>query len=282
MTSPQRSASNTALGVAVLRAVHQLLDGEPKILRDDAILKLLGPELLEKARNNPERIQSATGRALRSHVVLRSRFAEDCLAAAVERGTGQYVILGAGFDTFAYRQPEWSHALRIFEVDHAASQRAKIERLREADIAIPPNLQFVAADFATMSLREILQASPFHFSEPAFFSCLGVLVYLEEKDVEAIFHLVSSLPKSSELVFTFSSADNDPGGVAAALAAGAAAFGEPWRTYHEPEALQKQLGEMGFSEVSILSPEEAEQRYFGGRSDGLPVPKRASIARAIV
>jgi methyltransferase (TIGR00027 family) len=284
MPPEERSASFTAAGVAILRAVHQLFDGDPRILQDPVILQLLAADVLDNARANLDKVQSAGARALRSHVVLRSRYAEDCLAAAVQRGIRQYVSLGAGFDTFAYRQPAWASVLQIFEVDHAASQRAKIEQLRDAGIAIPPNVQFVAADFASATLLEVLQTSPFRFSEPAFFSCLGVLVYLAEDDVNVIFRFVATLPKSSELVFTFApgGAGSDSTGVSSALAAGAAAVGEPWRTYHNPASLRRQLREAGFSEISFLSPEEATRLYYQNRADGLPAPHRSSIARAIV
>src|SRR5690349_16785482 len=107
----ERDASLTARGVAVLRAAHQLIDAEPRILDDPVILRLLGPDIEPRIRAEVERHQSAAARGIRSHVVLRSRFAEDALRAAVGRGIDQYVLLGAGLDTFAYRQPEWASAL---------------------------------------------------------------------------------------------------------------------------------------------------------------------------
>jgi methyltransferase (TIGR00027 family) len=217
-------------------------------------------------------------------VVLRSRFAEDCLVAAVSRGIRQFVSLGSGYDTFAYRQPDWAKALRIFEVDHPASQSAKKQRLTASGISLLPNLEFVLADFEKHSLREILARSSFDFSRPAFFSCLGVLVYLPPEPINALFELVGSLPKASELVLTFTSRRSASSTEAAfgQLAQAAAALGEPWRTYHEPEAIKEALLKAGFTSVDFLSPEEAGRLYFRGRTDGLPPPQRTAIARAVV
>src|SRR5215831_1547529 len=183
MPVEERPASRTAIGVAVLRALHELHDDSPKLLRDPIIPLLLGDEVLQQAKANQEWLQDPLTTALRSHVVLRSRYTEDCLHEAVDSGTRQYVILGAGFETFAYRQPAWAEPLRIFEVDHPASQRAKVERLRLAGISIPTNVEFVAADFESASaqsasLREVLSLSSLDLTAPAFFFCLGVLVYL--------------------------------------------------------------------------------------------------------
>src|SRR5271157_5401130 len=142
--APQRNFSRTALGVAALRAVHQLLDGEPKILDDPIAARLLSADVLQQIQSNPARIHEPPDRGLRSHVVLRSRYAEERMAEAVQRGVRQCVILGAGFDTFAYRQPDWARSLRIYEVDHCATQAEKRQRLQAAGIPIPANLEFVA------------------------------------------------------------------------------------------------------------------------------------------
>src|SRR5262245_4451236 len=112
--------SRTALGVAMARAAHMVLDGEPKILNDQMVLQLLGPEVVERIRAVAQNAQSIGARRLRAHVALRNRFAEDRLTEAVKRGVTQYVMLGAGTDTFAYRQPEWARSIRVFEVDHVA------------------------------------------------------------------------------------------------------------------------------------------------------------------
>ena len=268
-----------------MRAAHQLTDGEPKVLDDPVIVKLLEPELLQRIRSGTGTLEAPWARRLRSHVVLRSRYAEDCLARAVSHGMRQYVLLGAGLDTFAYRQPAWAQKLRIFEVDHSASQQAKRASLQAAGVEIPSNLEFAAIDFESISLREGLLASSLDLTQPAFFSCLGVLVYLTEEAADALFALVASLPAPSELVFTFSPPESSlearEAQGRASLAAVVEKLGEPWRTHFEPAVLVEKLYCMGFSEVEILSQEQTGN-YFAGRSDGLRAPSHGRIARAVV
>src|SRR5262249_22024613 len=139
----------------------------------------------------------------RSHVVLRSRVAEDRLADAVARGVRQYVVLGAGFDTFAYRQPDWASGLRIFEVDHPESQAAKFAALASAGVTVPRNVTFVPVDFERESLAHALSAARFDAARPAFVSWLGVMVYVDAAAAASVFRMVASLPASSEIVFTF-------------------------------------------------------------------------------
>jgi methyltransferase (TIGR00027 family) len=281
----ERDASKTALGVAALRAVHQLFDAEPKILEDPIAAQLLDADFLTQVRENRERANDPVMRALRGHVVLRSRYSEDRLAAAVKRGIRQCVILGAGFDTFAYRPPEWAKPLRIFEVDHPGTQREKRERLQVAGIAIPDNLEFVSIDFERVSLHDGLRASTLDFSQPTFFSCLGVLVYLSEEAIRAVFQLVASFPASSEIVFTFSMADSALSEKEVErkqkMAARVDSLGEPWQTHFDPEQLARELGEYGFSEFTILDTEQ-ERQYFADRHDQLRPGRRSPIAAAIV
>ena len=274
-SEPARHASRTALGVAALRAAHQTMDGEPKILDDPIAAVLLDDDwrpMLEALVREPDIV------ALRSRVLLRSRFAEERMAEAVRRGVCQCVILGAGFDTFAYRQPDWARGLRIFEVDHHATQAEKRRRLQKAGVLMPTNLEFVGIDFETVSLRDGLRASSLDFSEPTFFSCLGVLVYLTREAVDAIFALVAGFPVGSEIVFTFSQQD----AAVSSLANKVKLLGEPWRTHFEPDALMQDLRALGFLEISFLTTDEAEQTYFRGRNDGLRAPRNAGIAAAIV
>jgi O-methyltransferase involved in polyketide biosynthesis len=120
--------------------------------------------------------------------------------------------------------------------------------------------------------------SSLDFARPTFFSCLGVLVYLTREAVDAVFRLVASFPAGSEIAFTFSSETT----VVADLAQGARAVGEPWLTHFDPQAQRDDLRKLGFSQVTVLSPAEADRRYYQNRSDGLPAPRRASIAAAIV
>lgn len=279
MDGIQRDASRTALGVAALRAAHQVLDQKPLILEDPVALRLLDPGALEHLREKTVELQSPGARGLRSHVVLRSRFAEDCLKACVASGNSQYVILGAGLDTFAYRQPSWARNLRIFEVDHPASQEAKRARLGAGGIDLPLNLAFVPVDFESASLQMGLEAASVEFTQPAFFSWLGVTMYLTDEAIDATLRFVAGFPSGSGLVLTFAQ-PSEPG--LDDLADKAAAAGEPWITRLTPSQMEAKLHLAGFSRVSFLEPKEATARYYQGRGDGLPPPRRINTVLAEV
>ncbi len=279
-----RHSSNTAFSAATLRAVHQLVDEEPKILNDPIAPRLLDASTLDQIHLNPNKFQTPRMKAIRSHIVLRSRYTEDRLAEAVDNGVQQYLILGAGLDTFPYRQPHWARVLRIFEVDHSASQRSKRERLALAGIEVPSNVELIACDFETTSLHDCLRKGSFDFGRPAFISWLGVTMYLSTDAVDEVFRFVSSLSRSSEIVFTFASPSStskencrEP-----SIAAFAAAHGEPWRTRFEPNDLAHKLHGLGFSTVSFLSASDADIRYFRGRHDGLHAPRKVGIVTATV
>jgi methyltransferase (TIGR00027 family) len=275
---PQRSASRTALGVAMTRAFHQLLDGEPKILDDPVAAVLFGDELRRLIAGQAGQPADPALVGLRAHVVLRSRFTEDRLAEAVKRGVRQYVILGAGFDSFAFRQPDWAGDLRIFEVDHPATQAEKRRRLAQAGLSPPSNHEFVAIDFESTSLREGLRGSGLDFGQPTFFSCLGVMIYLTREAVDAIFALVAGFPVGSEIAFTYSTKDR----AFSRLAERVSAMGEPFQTHFDPVQLDRDLRALGYSRIAFLSLDEADRLYFQGRDDGLRPPLRAGIAAAVV
>ena len=235
------------------------------------------------------RLQAPPARALRSHVVLRSRYAEDRLALAVARGVRQYVVLGAGYDTFIVRQPLWAAALRITEVDRAAIQQAKRARLAEVGLIVPGNVTFLEMDFETETLAAGLERGGVNRSEPAFFSWLGVSVYLTEAAIDAVLATVAAYPAGSEIVFTFSqprdprpdvrpdaSGDGEP-----TLADRVAAIGEPWLSYFSPEAMEEKLLDAGFRDVEFLTPDAARAAYSSGAAGELPPPRRTAIASAL-
>jgi methyltransferase (TIGR00027 family) len=280
----EKKSSETAQGVSVLRAAHQLIDGEPRILDDPVIVRMLEEATRARILARPEEYQSPRLRALRSRLLVRSRFAEDRLEAAAARGLRQYVILGAGMDTFAYRQPAWARDLRIFELDQTASQAAKRSSLEVAGIPIPTNLEFVEADFEKDSLHSVLKRSSFDFAGPAFFSCLGVLMYLTEKAVHSILEFVASTPPSSEIVFSFANQDplpNRPNQISV-TERNATRLGEPWLTKFQPDVLERNLQGLGFSEILFLTPEMIIEQYLRDRQDGLPAPHQTSIVSAKV
>lgn len=273
----ERGPSRTALSVAALRAVHQRYDADPKILDAPIALRLVPAELMTELERDPERWQRDDRVALRAQVVVRSRFAEERLAAAAARGVTQAVSLGAGYDTFAYRQPAWARGLRIVEIDAPATQRAKRERLAAAGIAIPSNVAFVPVDFEQTPIAAAL-AEAIDVTQPAFFSWLGVMMYLRREAVEAVFRAVAALPRGSEIAFTYTG----PRAPDARIEDGAAALGEPWLTRTTPEELRVLLPRFGFAEVSLPMPDEIATRYFTGRQDGLLPPRRPSLGAAVV
>jgi methyltransferase (TIGR00027 family) len=270
-----RSPSRTAIGVARLRAAHQVLDGIPKVLEDSISLRLLGPDTETRIRADLARIESIRARMLRAHVVLRSRFAEDRLALGVARGISQCVILGAGLDTFAYRQPAWAAPLRIFEIDHAASQAEKRAMLAKAHIDIPSNVHFGAVDFEHEPLLEALQRCGVAPRAQTFFSWLGVSMYLHEPAIDAVLRTVAEFPAGSEIVFTFRNAAER----STAYAERAAELGEPWVSSFAPETLERKLRDIGFGTIEFLDPQQAHARYFAGSS--LPTPRLVNTVAAI-
>jgi methyltransferase (TIGR00027 family) len=279
-------ASTTAQGTAIMRAMHQMLDDEPKILVDPVALRLIEPETFEAIRKVFEQLPPALSARLRAMFVLRSRYAEDSLAESFKAGVRQYVILGAGLDTFAFRQPPWAKQLSIFEVDYPATQQWKRGRLEAAGISVPGNVRFVAVDFEGVMLSAGLSGAEFDLAAPAFFSLLGVSQYLSENALDETLKLVLAMPASSEIVFTFVLRDEDLPEeeirIAAMSAASAAAGGEPWLTRFNPLRIEAKLRSMGFRNVIRLSPEDAYQRYFASRRDGLKTFVMEQMIRAIV
>jgi len=234
-------------------------------------------------KEHPEQVQTPSARQLRAHVVLRSRFAEDRLADAVRHGVRQYVLLGAGLDTFALRQPEWAKNIRIVEIDQPATQAKKRARLDELGIVAPSNVTYHPVDFETTTLSDALPAAGVDVSAPVFFSWLGVTMYLTEDAVDRVLQTVAQLPRGTEIVFTFATPpdpNEEPARVS--FAQRAAEVGEPWITFFAPEALEERLRAFGFTTVTFLTPEVARERYFSHRADGLEAPRRVSVVSAIV
>jgi methyltransferase (TIGR00027 family) len=273
--------SETAQGAAMHRAAHQLLD-VPKILDDPFALRIIGANVESSLRANPWKFQKS--RFLRAFIVLRSRYAEDELARAVQRGIRQYVILGAGLDTFGYRNPFDGSRLRVFEVDHPATQSWKRMRLREAGMRIPDSLTFTPIDFEKQTLADGLNRAGFRAKEPAFFSLLGVVVYLTKTAVMETFKFVASLPAGGEIVFDYgvlpSMLSERQRSARESRASRAAAVGEPWITYFDPVSLAHDLRSIGFKQVEDLGPEEARDRYFKDRMDDLRVGGSGRLMKA--
>ena len=258
--------------VAVRRAAHQLLD-TPKVLDDPIAVRIIGAEADAALRASLGDQQSRVGRAVRAFMVARSRFAEDELARAVGRGVAQYVVLGAGLDTFAYRHPYAPGTLRVFEVDHPGSQAWKRARLAAAAIAIPASVTFAPVDFETQTLADGLAAAGFARDRAAFFSWLGVTMYLTEAAIDATLAFIASLPPGGGVAFDYAVPRASLGLVARfaldRLSRRVAAAGEPFVTFFDPGGLRARLIRHGFHAIQDLGADEINARYFGGRADGL-------------
>jgi methyltransferase (TIGR00027 family) len=263
--------SRTALRVAMLRAAHQVLD-DPVVFEDPFAFRILGPNAVPVERDAFQ-FNDPFARGLRAALVARSRFAEEKLAQAANAGVRQFVVLGAGLDTFALRNPFAGQGSKVFEVDHPSTQEWKRGLMREAGIDAPEALAFAAVDFERQTLADGLREAGFDASQPAFFSWLGVVVYLTREAVFDTLRFVASLPEGSGIAFDYSLADSllDPMQrmIREHVRQRVQAEGEPWRSEFVPEELHAELAGMGFRTVEDLGPAEINARYFVARKDGL-------------
>jgi methyltransferase (TIGR00027 family) len=257
--------SRTALGAAGHRAAHQVLEGG-RIFADPLALPILGEDaqaILAEARENSAR------RGLRFFIAARSRIAEEAARQAIEEGARQIVVLGAGLDTFAYRL-EGKDGLRVFEVDHPATQAEKRRRLAAAGIAPPAHLTFAPCDFEHAELGDSLHAVGFNPNRRAFFLWLGVVPYLTEKAIFATLGFIAKLP-GGEVVFDYANpvetiADPASRELHQRLSQRVAAAGEAFRSYFETPVLREKLRALGFGEIEDLGPNKIAARYFPERA----------------
>ncbi|MGA7675694.1 MAG: class I SAM-dependent methyltransferase [Rhizomicrobium sp.] len=277
-------ASATALGAALHRATHQLLD-RPAIFPDPLALRIIGREAEKTLREGKCRhiLPGAVG--LRAFLVVRSRFTEDCLAEAMARGVGQYVLLGAGLDTFAYRGAYDPARLRIFEVDHPATQEWKRGRLREAEITAPASVFYAPVDFERETIAEGLARAGFDFTAPAFFAWLGVVPYLTREAVMDTLRFVAERTgASSEIVFDYPETADTMSPVQRRamqmLAARTDAVGEPFRTAFKPDEIKNALLALGFNRIVDMDATALNARYCSGRDDAFALRGNAHIMRA--
>jgi methyltransferase (TIGR00027 family) len=253
--------SRTALGAAGHRAAHQVVE-RGSILEDPLAVRILGAEAEESIRRA---LSDPARRRLRWFIAARSRFAEDALSAAVERGARQLVVLGAGLDTLAYRSALASR-LRSFEVDHPDTQAWKRAKLAAAGIAIPGSLTFAPVDFERETLADGLAAQGFDPAQHTFFTWLGVVPYLTEQAVFSSLRFMAALRHGVHVVFDYA---NPREGLTAAaraaldaLAARVAAAGEELKSAFETDALHARLRALGFDEIEDLGPAQIAARFF--------------------
>ncbi len=276
----EATPSRTALGVARRRALHQMLD-RPIVFEDSLAARILVDIANLETYSNSYRLP-----ALRAFVVARSRFAEDQLAQAFLDGVRQYVILGAGLETFAYRNP-FAPELRVFEIDHPATQAWKRDQLSRAGIEVPDSLSFLPLDFEHQTLADALQSTPaFDLRRPAFFAMLGVTPYMAHEALRTILKYVASLPPTSGIAFDYTVALNKLNIIerfnVELLAARVAKLGEPFRLFLDPDELVVTLGSLGFRWVEDLDAPAINSRYFQNRSDHLQVGQAGRLLFARV
>jgi methyltransferase (TIGR00027 family) len=275
--------SRTAMAAATHRLIHTLVD-RPVLLSDALVGKLLEP-IQGKPPDMEAVRRAAPARAgMRAHVVARSLFAEETLAKAVTRGVRQYVLLGAGLDTFAYRNP-WSDIM-VFESDHVDTGRWKRERLNAAGVTPPANVVYAAFDFEREALVDGLARAGFNPAKPAVFAWLGVTMYLTLEAIERTLRAVASLPEGTEIVLDYSAPTTEfPEAIRAYIDKARAALadvGEPWLSFFTPADMGRLLAQTGFSEIENLSGIDMAARWFEGRSDGLQPTPLSNVVRARV
>jgi methyltransferase (TIGR00027 family) len=270
--------SGTADTTALLRAVHQLLD-QPLVLSDPLALQILEPEVAEHLRSDPYQYNDWFRRALRGHFVIRNRLVEDEVYRGVVSGVLQYVVLGAGLDTFAFRSPLLRRGLRVFEVDHPSTQIWKRRRLELTHIPVPEGVSFVSLDFEEAALAPSLINSG--FDGPACFSWLGVTPYLSFDVIMSTLAFVRTLPRGTSIIFDILSKPINPmeQAIHAQAVEMVAALGEPFVSMLDPFDLKEKILAMGFGEVEIWMPADLQQRYLPFRNDALQAVSPLICAR---
>lgn len=260
------------------RAAHQIHDEPPLVFEDPFAVRVLPPHIQLEIQRTPAASRKPYSAAMRAFVVCRARFAEDVLADGVrENGVRQALILGAGLDTFALRNPYPN--LRVFEVDHPATQSWKRELLAAAGLGAPETLSFVPVDFERQWLRQQLLHAGFDFAIPTAIAWLGVVPYLTREAFAATARVLGRVPAGSSLVFDYSLPREALPRVEQlmldSLAARVAQAGEPFQLFFTPESLVEELAPHELGVVEDLDSAALNARYLAGRKDGLHLRGRA-------
>ncbi len=277
--------TTTADYATMFRAAHLRFDDRPSIFEDPIAFDILDPAFRGFLRFPLAfRVVQALWplRSARTQVLVRSRYAEDRLAAAIRRGVRQYVILGAGFDTYALRRPSSDPPITIFELDLAENQKAKRERLRDLGQPPPSCVRYAPIDFETGSVREVLRDARFDEDQPAFFSWLGVVHYLTRPSVtRTLRQIADCAAEGSELVFDYQVDTPLSGGgerERRQVRLATETRGEAMHAAFGPGEIARFAGRSGWSLLEDLSPEEQRRRYLEGRADRLDVFEMFALA----
>lgn len=270
MDTQARKPSRTAILTAVARSLHRE-EPPPWVLDDTLAAALAGDDADAIAAQMREELPEAARRNFIRWVCIRSRATEDEVERAVAAGVGQYVILGAGLDSFAYRRPDLLHRLRVFEVDHPASQAWKRARLAEIGVSLPANLTFAPVDFEHQTLRSGLLEAGVDLGAPAIYSWLGVSMYLTLEAIESTLRTLATGASGTRLGMTYNRPLGALSGVGhqteAALGPMARGMGEPMISFFEPEEAEALLRRLGFDQIRHFGPAEAVATYYPGRED---------------
>jgi methyltransferase (TIGR00027 family) len=294
-------ASRTALATSLMRAAHTRLDPNPLIddpwgdrlvpdsARDlfrESALARMGLDAREKALASPESIvdESLLRSRAYANVVTRTRYAEDALQRAVAKGIAQYVLIGAGFDSFALRLPAFAANLKIFEIDFPATQGLKLQRIRECALSLPDSVHFIAADLSQESVQQALARSAYRSDRLTFFSWLGVTMYLTREANFATFKSIAACaPAGSELVFTYFDERlfHLPSESFREMERRVASIGEPFLSGFNPAMLAQNLADCGLTLLEDLDGFGVAARYerTGEKSLGQSTFSHMALAR---
>jgi methyltransferase (TIGR00027 family) len=268
--------SRTALGVAIRRASHQLYDARPLVLDDPIAVPILGERYRPALEEAAASIDENFSLSLRAWLVARNRLAEDHLTRAVQYGVRQYVVLGAGLDTFAHRNPHPD--LQVFEVDHPATQQWKRELTLSNGLPDPSCLHYVPVDFEHQNLAQQLAICGLDFAAPTVFAWLGVVPYLTYRAFRATLDFIARFPEGSGVIFDYALPRHAlaPHELEArdALSARVQSIGEPFQLFFTPEEMKMELTQ--FQRVEDLDARELNARYFANRTDGLNLLGRSA------
>ena len=285
-----RQRNSTAEATAAMRAMHSL-HHRPAVFNDPYALQLTSPTLRRVCQNRffqwllSRKFLSESFRPITAQVAARARYAEEKLEQAVSKGVSQYVIISAGFDSFCLRHPDFSAGLRIYEIDHPATQQVKQKRLMEIVDSSPEGVEFLAADLEKQTIAEALSYSSFSKDERVFFSWLGTIPYLSENAVFTVLrNLASFATQGSEIVFDYSIptsmwAPEERQALLRILRL-IGRRGEPVKSFFEPDVFQAEVVRLGYHIFENISPAELNKKYFSGRADGLVTHSAAYIIHA--
>lgn len=266
---------NTAVRTALWRALHVQVDAKPYVIEDEVGLKLVAPD-----GDWQERPDMKYTKRLRASIVGRARFVEDLIIEQHEQGVNQYIILGAGLDTFAQRRPDIASKLQIFEIDQPDTIAWKQQRLTDLGFGVPQYLHFVPVDFEISSWWEQLLKAGFDINKPAVIACTGVSLYLTKEAIIATLDQIATLAPGSKLAMTFylpvELLDEEDKPMQEMAEKGARAAGTPFVSFFAPNEVLAMAKNAGFKDAKTISTRDIERYYFKDRADGL-VPASGEV-----